>query len=466
MMYGRRVIAVILLLVGCGSSGGGSPTGTGGSASGGSTATGGTGATGTGGTGTGGTSATGGSGGTSSPACTGLTLTDPAVQLYTGSPWFLAGSDSQGILVALDVNRSIRLVSATPTGTAQVLLDETTYQASWSFDPTAVVAVRRSDGVDVLVSDDSFVVLVRKQGSSVRVVELASTNESDLTALALAAGTNGTLAVFEEGHDTHGTPQKITAVDVDPLIAAAGSTPPNINLSTKISGMSQASRSFTAPAGAAAVMTPTQVWLTAKRLDATADCQATGQTATCSGGNPSVQWLNCAEHVDAFLLRSGADLQSAPTGTVDSSVYTHQTCGSTNPVDADSVGYSSAVDPASGQLGIVLAYVTTQSSPGLMFTILGSSGAPLFNRVNEPQAGGGPGGSWTLVRGGHLFYCFLSSLDAATCWAVSASGAASFNLAYDQIPYGAVQTSAGVGVAESTYNSDGSPWYQPLNCAP
>ncbi len=205
---------------------------------------------------------------------------------------------------------------------------------------------------------------------------------------------------------------------MDPLIAAAGSTPPNISVSTKITGMSQASRSFTAPAGAAAVMTPTQVWLTIGRLDATADCQSTGQTATCSGGNPSVPWLNCAEHVDAFLLRSGADLQSAATSTVNSSVYTHQACGSTNPVAADSVGYSSAVDPASGQLGIVLAYVTTQSSPGLTFTIIGPSGAPLFNSVNELQAGGGPGGGWTLVRGDHLFYCFLSSMDAATCWGV------------------------------------------------
>jgi hypothetical protein len=44
-----------------------------------------------------------------------------------------------------------------------VLLDETTYQAGWSFDPTNVVELHRSDRVDVLVSDGSFTVLMPKQ---------------------------------------------------------------------------------------------------------------------------------------------------------------------------------------------------------------------------------------------------------------------------------------------------------------
>ena len=96
-------------------------------------------------------SATGGTGRTAT-ACTGLTLTDPADSLYTAGTWYLAGSDAQGILLAIDVNIAIRVVSVTPNGTAQVLLDETTYQKSWSFDPTDVLALRRSDGVDVLVS--------------------------------------------------------------------------------------------------------------------------------------------------------------------------------------------------------------------------------------------------------------------------------------------------------------------------
>ena len=117
----------------------------------------------------------------------------------SGTSWFVAGSDSQGTLLAVDESRSVRVVSVTPGGTAQVLLDETTYQKSWSFDPNYVVAVRRSDGVDVLVSDQSFVVLVRKQGSSVRVVTLANSSGSDLTALALTGRDQRNLGRFPAG---------------------------------------------------------------------------------------------------------------------------------------------------------------------------------------------------------------------------------------------------------------------------
>ena len=77
-------LAAVLLAVGCGSSGAGSPSGTGGAATGGNTSTGGSGG---GGSGTGGNAATGGSasGGTggSAIACTGLTLTVQPQLLYT-----------------------------------------------------------------------------------------------------------------------------------------------------------------------------------------------------------------------------------------------------------------------------------------------------------------------------------------------------------------------------------------------
>ena len=470
-MYGWRVLAVVLLLVGCGSSGGGSPKGAGGTATGGNMAMGGSGPGGAGGSG--GASASGGAGG-APLACSGLSSTAPAQLLYqlaSGASWYLAGSDNQGILVAVDVNKAIRVVSATPGGTADVLLDETTYQASWSFDPTSVVALRRSDGVDVLVSDDSFVVLVRKQGSSVRVVQLAQTNDSDLTAMALTAGSSGTLVVFQQGHDTYGTNQKITAVDVDPLIAAAGATPANISIAQQVSGMAQANRSFPAPTGALAVATPTQIWLTVERLNATTDCQDTGQTAACTGGSPAVSWLDCTWHLDAFKLGSGADLQSAPTATVDSEVVTHQTCGSSMPVNTGSTAaYTPTVDPATGQLGLALDYAPTQTSSGLQFTLLGPSGTPLFGNLNEVAPAGGPGGLWALVRGGHFFYCYGSSLEAFSCWSASSSGLTSFTVPFDQIARGAVQTPTSVGVVEGLYIengvSDGSAWYQPLDCAP
>jgi hypothetical protein len=314
-------------------------------------------------------------------------------------------------------------------------------------------------------------VLVRKQGSSVRVVQLAQTNGSDLTAMALAAGSKGTLAVFQQGHDTYGTNQKITAVDVDPLIAAAGATPANISIAQQVSSMTQASRSFPAPAGALAVATPTQIWLTVERLNATGDCRDTGQTAACTGGNPAVPWFDCTWHLDAFKLGSGADLQSAPTATVDSQVFTHQTCGSSTPVNTGTTAaYTPAVDPATGQLGLALDYAPTQTSSGLQFTLLGPSGTPLFGSLNEVQPAGGPGGFWALVRGGHFFYCFGSSLDAFTCWDAGSSGLTSFDVPFDQIANGAVQTPTSVGVVEGLYTtngvSDGSAWYQPLDCAP
>jgi hypothetical protein len=63
-----------------------------------------------------------------------------------------------------------------------------------------------------------------------------------------------------------------------------------------------------------------------------------------------------------------------------------------------------------------------------------------------------------------------STLEAFTCWAASSSGLTSFDFPFDQIARGAVQTPTSVGVVEALYNtngvSDGSAWYQPLNCAP
>jgi len=77
-----------------------------------------------------------------------------------------------------------------------------------------------------------------------------------------------------------------------------------------------------------------------------------------------------------------------------------------------------------------LDYGPTQTSSGLQFTVLGPSGTPLFGNLTEVQPAGGPGGFWALVRGGP----------------------------------------ASVGVVEGLYTtngvSDGSAWYQPLDCAP
>jgi hypothetical protein len=186
---------------------------------------------------------------------------------------------------------------------------------------------------------------------------------------------------------------------------------------------------------------------------------------TCSGGNPSVPWLDCTWHLDAFRMQNGADLQSAPTATVNAHVFTHQTCGNTTPVNASAGSYVAAVDPATAQLGLALYYSPTQTSSGQQFALLDPSGTRLIDGVTETQAPSASQSSWTFVRGGHFFECSTNGVTG-TCWVATPTGATSFPLAYDQIAIGAVQTPTSVGIVESMYNSDGSAWFQPLDCAP
>ena len=384
-----------------------------------------------------------------------------------------AGADDAGALLAIDVDRSVRLVSAPPAGTAQVLLDETTYQHSWAFDPTSVVALRRSDGVDVLVSDDSSVVLVRRQGSAVSVTTLATSNNSDLSAMALAAGSAGTLAVFGRGKDTVAAPEAVTAVDVDPLLAMVNPSP---SIAQQIAQMPQASRTFTPPAGPVAVAAPGQIWLTTERLDQTTDCQDTGQTAACTGGKPAVAWLDCTWHVDAFKLTKGADLQAAAVATVAGRAFLHGACGSTTPVSpGDIIGnlglgwgmsnhHAAGVDLATSQLGLVLNYQPAQTMSGLQFALIAALGGKSIDGVTTlfPTAFTTTNSfAWIRPRSGHVFYC--SGDSPSTCWSADASAATMANLDVG-VARGTVLLADGIGVVEPMDNPDTSAWLQPLPC--
>jgi hypothetical protein len=386
-----------------------------------------------------------------------------------------AGSDDQGTLLAIDVNRSVRIVSATAGGTAQVLLDDTAYQPTWAFDPGSVVALRRSGGVDVLVSDDSTVVLVRKQGATISVVTLAQSDNSDLWAMALSAGPSGTLAVFSRGKDRAGSPLAVTAVDVDPFVSMANPFP---SVAQQIAQMTQATRTFPLPAGAIAAATPTQVWLTTERLNPTTDCRDTGQTAACSGGNPSVPWLDCAWHVDAFRLTKQSDLQAAPVATVDGRAYVHANCGDTTPVSqldiAENLGFgtnvsgdhAAAVDPATSQLGLVLTYQSSATMKGLQFALIDPSGSLPINGVvqviSDPTVSISNSSSWVAARGGHVFYG-AGGLPPSPSWVASATAATMSLLDFEQV-YGTAQLPGGIGLVEPMNNPDTSAWLQTFNC--
>src|SRR5438270_13505803 len=122
-------VAAALLAASCGSSAAPGQSGAGGG-NGGVGQGGGSGAAGAG------LAGAGGGAGTGTATCLGLSSTGAPKLLYTppaGATWAFAGSDDQGTLLAIDVNRSVRIVSATAGGTAQILLDDTAYQPTWAF---------------------------------------------------------------------------------------------------------------------------------------------------------------------------------------------------------------------------------------------------------------------------------------------------------------------------------------------
>jgi hypothetical protein len=442
---------------------------------------GGSGPGGSGGAGTGGGTGTATGAGGITDSCLGLRVDSAPQVLYTPPTdgwWDFAGSDDQGILLAVGANNSVRIVSVTPTGSSQVLLDETTYQPTWDSDPNHVMALRRSDGVDLLVSDKSSVALVRKQGSTVRAVQLASTDLRDLFAMGLTAGSSGTVVMFTRGEDVVGDPVAVTAVDVDPLLAIENPYP---SIEKQIAQMSQAKRSFAPGAGAVAVFTPTQIWMTTERLDPTTDCKDTGETYACYQGNPPVPWLDCTWHVDAFRLTKAADLQAAPVATIDGRAYLHADCGDTTPVDPHNIpnnlglgggtndGISNhhvaAVDSATARLGLILNYQPAQTARGIQFALVDAAGHLAINGVTQvfdsPNISTTNSFSWLGARNAHLFYC-AGDLPAH-CWVADSSAISTFDVDTDA-PYGSVRLPDGFGVIERMDNPDTSAWLQPLAC--
>ena len=354
------------------------------------------------------------------------------------------------------------------------MLDETTYQPTWGFDWRAAVALRRSDGVDVLVSDRYSVVLVHRQGSKVSVITLAESSHGDLTAMALALGSSGTLAMFGRGEDVAGSPEAVIAVDVDPFLAMVNPYP---SIAKQISAMPQAARIFTPTAGANAIATPTAIWLTTERLDPATDCHDTGQTEFCGGGQPAVSLLDCTWYLDIFRLTKGADLQAAALATITGHAFVQPECGATRSVDPHdtmkgvgmglgmSNNHGAGVDLVTSQLGVVLNYQTSLTTAGLQFALIDPSGHLSIDGVKylfpEPTFSIGTAYAWTGARSGHVFYC-VGELPGY-CWTADAAAVSTFALDVGHY-WGTVRLPDGFGLIESMNNPDTSAWLQPLTC--
>jgi hypothetical protein len=482
-------VVVIAMAGACSSGKGGGQTGGQSGGHGGSTGgmggtggVGGSGPGGTGGAGAGGTAGTGtvGAGGAGGIAdsCLGLRVDSPPQVLYTpptnATAWQFAGSDNQGALLAVDVNSSVRLVSASWTGSVEVLLDETTYRPTWGFDWRSAVALRRSDGVDLLVSDRYSVALVHRRGSTVSVVTLAESEHGDLTAMALTLGSSGTLAMFGRGDDVAGSPGAVIAVDVDPFLAMVNPYP---SIAKQISAMPQAARTFTPTAGANAIATPTAIWLTTERLDPVAACHDTGQTEFCGGGKPAVSLLDCTWYLDIFRLTKGADLQAAALATLTGHAFVQPECGATRSVDPHDImknlgmgwgmsnNHGAGVDLVTSQLGVVLNYHTSLTTFGLQFALIDPSGHLSIDGVTQifssPNTSTTNSFAWTGVRSGHVFYC--SGELPADCWVADSAAVSMFELDVG-VPRGTVRLPDGFGLIESMNNPDTSAWVQPLTC--
>ncbi len=437
----RACLSVVIALssvVGCSSSKADSP------------ATGGAAGSATGGTSTGGTS-TGANGGSSSPSsgqggtagatqsagatgggaagadgpssCLGLQRASTASPYYTPpnttSNVSIVGTyqSGQGLLVALDLSDSIRLLAVDKNGGASELLNESEYTPNWSFTPTEVVAIQNGDAVDVLVTDNADAALIHKQGTQVTLTPLAQTDFMDLHVLGFAPTASGTLAMYWKGDQSTGTDETLTVLD--------------------ISSMQKTTRTFHGASGL--VLTPhaTGAWLSAERLDFDTDCQATGDTMSCGGGTDPVPTSTCTWHVDVWNVTSNSFTTADPLATFDAPATISARCSDSTPAGLatypSSLGsglgigphHAAALDQDTQGLALALQLLTMPNMRGVQFELLGPSGDPSIAGTTASLPVGNSQ-SWLAVRAGDVFMCSgdecaMSNASAATSFRFSSA---------------------------------------------
>jgi hypothetical protein len=392
----------------------------------------------------------GAAGGSRPTSCTTLTPSAPVdlVPSPEGATgwWYFAGTDGDAALIAFVFDRLVRIVRASPDGTTEVLLGETEYTPNWSFSPSAILALRTPDGIDVLLDDDSGVSIVRKRGATVSVVELMYTSYLDIDVLALAQGAAGPLAVYSRGED----PQRVVVVDLEQVLASD-----TIPTGDRVLAIDQASPTFPAPAGLMVAPADGAIWLGVERLDLAQDCTDTGQTTSC--GDAEIPVLSCTWHVDLYRV-TGAGPLPIPVMTLPSPAEVSR-CDELDPTSSGLATlrravrngrgiahHSLAVDPVTQRLALALQTndLTNGAAADTVDIDLGSfdsSGAPLFDAPPLRSSLAGESG-FLATKDGVIVYC--SDED---CAQVNATGSSRWNLmSSDFDALGVVPLPDGIGL--------------------
>jgi hypothetical protein len=403
-----------------------------------------------------------GSAGTSTgPAsCTALTR-EPAVSPFYTPPdpmlsWFVAGTfdGGQGAIIALNVDRSVRLVGIGADGTATELLNEMEYKRGWPFDPTELVAYRTSDGIELLVTDNANLALVSKHGSVVTSVGLADTSYMDLHVVGFVPTASGVLAVYFKGDPMNATPATLSAYDPT----------------------TQETATRTLQNDATPVITTHDkgAWLTTERLDLASDCQDSGDVVKCGGGEPDEPAYDCTWHLDVWSATDASFMTAEPLATLDAPANLSRRCGDDMPAGlstylytmGDGIGFgghhATAVDEKTGALAIAIQQSLGAGSPGVKFVMLDGTGQRLIDGTLAPLNGINES-SWMAVLGGNPFIC-----GSDEC-AMSVNGAGmGFRFPYSSdalsFPDAALHRPNGLGLLGGI---NGNPiWLELVDCMP
>lgn len=303
---------------------------------------------------------------------------------------------------------------------------ETEYTRQWSFDPVRVIATRTSGVLDVLVSDQAGVDLVRKDGSIVNWFELAWTNNMDLEAQALGTAGASRIAGFARGTDT----ETLALVDTDAVTASrnkGADLSDAINQWVKAAG---SSRDFVAPGGFNAAPSPTGLWLTAERLDTAAECTAAGTTTACGAG-ASVETYDCNWQVDAWHL-GGAPSLASPTASVDARMRITPACGDVNSRGLNHAdrafsrggllrNHAIALDPTTSRLAIAIDEYLGARNWDIHVLLIDPSGARVLDATIPSDDPTQWNSWWLYTRSDRIWLC-----HGTNCVVVDAAGTAPF----------------------------------------
>jgi hypothetical protein len=336
-------------------------------------------------------------------------------------------------LFAFSVGDNLRLMAVGQDGSSTELLNETEYRGTWTSDLSEVTALRRSDGVDLLVSDNNHVAIIHKQSTTVTVTELDNSTYLDLHALGLAPTASGMLALYWKGK-TDGTDQTLTVYDV--------------------TTQKKWTRTFHGPSSMLSVAHSTGAWLTAERLNLATDCQDTGQTVNCAGGFAPVPSYACTWHLDVWNVTDTSVATADPLATFDVPATISPRCNDKTPAGLATylpsfgwgtgfgLAHAIVLDPSDQALAIALYQKATTGS-GVRFEMLDLSGKRLIDGTTASLMIGNQL-SWMTVLANHVFIC-----GGDQCSMSDAMTATAFEFPYqsDTVdPRGTVFTRDGVGL--------------------